>query len=67
MTVKIVKMKITKLNSYMPSDRYAIADPKIVGTKLADNDHGRRASKYVLIFIKAAEDDSLTFPFPFIF
>lgn len=51
-TVNIVNNNVIKLNSY---ERYANAEPSIVGIKLADSDHGRTANKYVLIFMKTAD------------
>lgn len=58
-TVNIVNKNVIILNSCGPDERYANAAPSIVGTKLADSDHGRTANKYVLIFIKTADGCSL--------
>lgn len=58
-TVNIVKKNVITLNSCGPDERYANAEPSIVGTKLADSDHGRTANRYVLIFIKTADGCSL--------
>lgn len=58
-TVNIVKKNVIILNSCGPDERYANAEPSIVGTKLADSDHGRTANKYVFIFIKTADGCSL--------
>lgn len=58
-TVNIVNKNVIMLNSCGPDERYANAEPSIVGTKLADSDHGRTANKYVLIFMKTADGCSL--------
>lgn len=44
-------MNVKKLNSCGVDERYASAEPNNVGTKLADNDHGLNASRYVLSFM----------------
>lgn len=49
-------MNVKKLNPCGVDVRYASAEPNSVGTKLADNDHGLNASRYVLSFIKTATE-----------